>query len=54
MNEREVAELNAENQPKPGNEIMGALQIDDEWLIAQDDHTDVINEEWEWDPMPNE
>ncbi|KAF7147196.1 hypothetical protein RHSIM_Rhsim03G0128500 [Rhododendron simsii] len=51
--EREAAELHAENQLEPGNEIMGALQVDDEWLIAHVDHTNVNNAEWEWDPTPN-
>ncbi|KAF7129449.1 hypothetical protein RHSIM_Rhsim10G0115100 [Rhododendron simsii] len=53
--EREAEELHAQNQPEPGNEIMGALQINDDWLMAYVDHTDHDNEEeWEWIPTPNE
>ncbi|KAF7137585.1 hypothetical protein RHSIM_Rhsim07G0153700 [Rhododendron simsii] len=47
--------LRVQNQPEPGNEVMGALQINDEWLMAYVDHTDHDNqEEWEWIPTPNE
>ncbi|KAF7135338.1 hypothetical protein RHSIM_Rhsim08G0127500 [Rhododendron simsii] len=53
--EKEAEELHAQNQPEPGNEIMGALQINDDWLMAYVDHTDHDNEEeWEWIPTPNE
>ncbi|KAF7141647.1 hypothetical protein RHSIM_Rhsim06G0103900 [Rhododendron simsii] len=49
--EREAIEL----QPEPGNEIMGTLEINDEWLMAYVDHTEHDNqEEWEWIPTPNE
>ncbi|KAF7123765.1 hypothetical protein RHSIM_Rhsim12G0073100 [Rhododendron simsii] len=51
--EKEAEELHAQNQPEPGNEIMGALQINDDWLMAYVDHTNHDNEEeWEW--IPNE
>ncbi|KAF7112390.1 hypothetical protein RHSIM_RhsimUnG0234000 [Rhododendron simsii] len=53
--EKEAEELHAQNQPELGNEIMGALQINDDWLMAYVDHTDHDNEEeWEWIPTPNE
>ncbi|KAF7116299.1 hypothetical protein RHSIM_RhsimUnG0031500 [Rhododendron simsii] len=53
--EREAIELHAQNQPEPGNEIMGALEISDEWLMAYVGHMDHDNqEEWEWVPTPNE
>ncbi|KAF7146737.1 hypothetical protein RHSIM_Rhsim04G0134700 [Rhododendron simsii] len=53
--EGEAIELHAQNQPKPRNEIMGTLQINDEWLMAYVDHTEPGNqEEWEWILTPNE
>ncbi|KAF7139212.1 hypothetical protein RHSIM_Rhsim07G0164800 [Rhododendron simsii] len=53
--EREAIELHAQNQPEPGNEMMGAFQNNDEWLMAYVDHKDPGNQkEWEWIPTPNE
>ncbi|KAG5540637.1 hypothetical protein RHGRI_020758 [Rhododendron griersonianum] len=35
---------------------MGALQDDNEWLLAHVDQLDAVNNEaeWEWDSAPNE
>ncbi|KAG5553073.1 hypothetical protein RHGRI_011063 [Rhododendron griersonianum] len=53
--EREATELHVRNLPEPGSEIMGALQINDEWLMAYVDHEDDDNQgEWEWVPTLNE
>ncbi|KAF7143230.1 hypothetical protein RHSIM_Rhsim05G0118900 [Rhododendron simsii] len=53
--EGEAIELHAQNQPRPGYEIMGTLEINDEWLMAYVDHTDHDNqEEWEWISTPKE
>ncbi|KAI8563785.1 hypothetical protein RHMOL_Rhmol03G0135900 [Rhododendron molle] len=51
----EAIELHARNQLEPGNEIIGALQINDEWLMAYVDHGRNNNQdEEEWIPTPNE
>ncbi|KAF7138786.1 hypothetical protein RHSIM_Rhsim07G0165100 [Rhododendron simsii] len=53
--EREAIKLHAQNQLEPGNEIMGAFQNNDEWLMAYVDNKDPGNQkEWEWIPTPNE
>lgn len=53
--EREATELHVRNLLEPGNEIRGALQNNDEWLMAYVDHESDNNQvEWEWDPKPNE